>query len=56
VGSARRVILDFSGVTFIGAAALGAVVRLRNFALGSGGDIELIALPPKIERSSSSAD
>ena len=29
VGSAQRVILDFSEVTFIGAAALGAVVRLR---------------------------
>jgi anti-sigma B factor antagonist len=50
VGSARRVILDFSEVTFIGAPALGAVVRLRNFALGSGGDVELIALPPEIER------
>jgi anti-anti-sigma regulatory factor len=49
VGSAQRVILDFSEVTFIGAAALGAVVRLRNFAVGSGGDVELIA-PPKVER------
>jgi anti-anti-sigma regulatory factor len=49
VGSAQRVILD-SEVTLIGAAALGAVVRLRNLALGSGGDVELISLPPKIER------
>jgi anti-sigma B factor antagonist len=48
--SAQRVVLDFSEVTFIDAAGLGAVVRLRNFVRASGGVVGLIALPPKIER------
>jgi anti-sigma B factor antagonist len=46
----ETVTIDMSGVTFIDAAALGAIVHLRNDVIAAGATLRLAALPAHIAR------
>ncbi len=44
----NRIILDCGGLSFINSAALGSLIGHARRARENGGDLKLVALPPKI--------
>jgi anti-sigma B factor antagonist len=47
---AEQITVDLSRVTFIDAAGLGALVRLRNDLMAAGGDLRLAGVHPRHAR------
>lgn len=46
----ETVVVDMSEVTFIDAAALGAIVHLRNDVIAAGGTFALTSVPARVAR------
>jgi anti-anti-sigma factor len=44
---AERLTLDLSGVNFLGAAGLGAIVSIRNDLIGIGGELIIVGVHPR---------
>ena len=46
----QALIIDLDAVTFIDSTVIGALVHLRNLAIGEGKDMKLVNTPPRVRK------